>query len=88
MSKWANGSIDNGVAGFRVDVLDGWCSLGLTVEERQSGGLQRATLDAILAQGDRESGAAKSQVAAFATAVEKITQAHPKAANYKPGSIL
>jgi adenylosuccinate lyase len=51
-------------------------------------GLQRTTLDAILAQGDRESGAAKSQVAAFANAVEKITQAHPIAANYKPGSIL
>ena len=51
-------------------------------------GLQRATLDAILAQGDRESGAAKSQVAAFAAAVEKITKAHPIAANYKPGSIL
>lgn len=51
-------------------------------------GLERATLDAILAQGDRESGAAKSQVAAFATAVEKITQAHPKAASYMPGSIL
>jgi adenylosuccinate lyase len=51
-------------------------------------GLQRATLDAILAQGDRESGAAKSQVAAFATVVEKITKAHPKAASYTPGSIL
>jgi adenylosuccinate lyase len=51
-------------------------------------GLQRATLDAILAQGDRESGAAKSQVAAFAATVEKITKAHPKAASYTPGSIL
>jgi adenylosuccinate lyase len=51
-------------------------------------GLTRATLDAILARGDRESGAAKSQVAAFADTVRKLEAAHPHAAAYGPGAIL
>jgi len=51
-------------------------------------GLTRETLDAILARGDRESGAAKSQVASFAAAVRKWEAAHPAAAAYGPGSIL
>ncbi len=51
-------------------------------------GLKRETLDAILAKGDQESGAAKSQVVAFANAVRKLEAAHPEAAAYGPGSIL
>ena len=51
-------------------------------------GLSRAALDAILAKGDNESGAAKSQIAAFAAAVRKLEVASPGAAAYGPGSIL
>ena len=51
-------------------------------------GLSRESLDAILARGDQESGAAKSQIAAFASAVAKLESAHPQAAAYGPGSIL
>jgi adenylosuccinate lyase len=51
-------------------------------------GLSRASLDAILARGDRESGAAKSQIAAFAAAVRSLESSHPQAAAYGPGSIL
>ncbi len=51
-------------------------------------GLSREFLDAILARGDRESGAAKSQITAFAAAVKKLEAASPEAAAYGPGSIL
>ena len=51
-------------------------------------GLDRAALDAILSRGDRESGAAKAQIAAFAAEVRKLEQASPEAAAYGPGSIL
>ncbi len=51
-------------------------------------GLSRDALDAILAKGDRESGAAKSQIAAFAAEVRKLETANPAAAAYGPGSIL
>jgi adenylosuccinate lyase len=51
-------------------------------------GLSRAALDAILARGDRESGAAKAQVGAFAAAVRELEAASPQAAAYGPGSIL
>jgi adenylosuccinate lyase len=51
-------------------------------------GLTREALDAILARGDRESGAAKAQIAAFSAAVAKLESAHPQAAAYVPGSIL
>ena len=51
-------------------------------------GLSRAALDAIIARGDRESGAAKAQICAFADAVQAIELAHPAAAGYGPGSIL
>lgn len=51
-------------------------------------GLSREALNAILARGDRESGAAKSQVAAFSAAVQKLEAAHPQAAHYTPGMIL
>jgi adenylosuccinate lyase len=51
-------------------------------------GLGRDALDAILARGDRESGAAKEQIAAFAKAVGKLEAAHPQAAAYGPGAIL
>jgi adenylosuccinate lyase len=50
--------------------------------------LSRETLDAIIARGDNESGAAKAQVAAFADAVRKLEAAHPQAASYRPGAIL
>ena len=42
----------------------------------------------ILAKGDRESGAAKSQIATFAAAVRELEEASPAAAAYGPGSIL
>ncbi len=51
-------------------------------------GLSREALNAILAKGDRESGAAKAQIAAFAAAVRKLEAASPQAAAYAPGSIL
>ncbi len=51
-------------------------------------GLKREVLDAILAKGDQESGAAKSQIVAFANAVKKLEAAHPAAAAYGPGAIL
>ncbi len=51
-------------------------------------GLDRAALESILARGDRESGAARTQIAAFADAVGKLEAAHPQAAAYGPGSIL
>ena len=51
-------------------------------------GLPRETLDAIIASGDRESGAARQQVAHFSAAVAKLEAAHPAAANYSPGAIL
>ena len=51
-------------------------------------GLSRDFLDAILAKGDQESGAAKSQIAAFAAAVRKLEATSPQAAAYGPGSIL
>jgi len=51
-------------------------------------GLDRATLDAILARGANECGAARTQTKHFIDAVAQLTAAHPKAANYQPGSIL
>ncbi len=51
-------------------------------------GLSRESLDAILAKGDQESGAAKSQIVAFAAAVRRLEAASPAAAAYGPGSIL
>ncbi len=51
-------------------------------------GLSRDALDAILAKGDSESGAAKSQIASFAVLVRKLEAASPQAAAYGPGSIL
>lgn len=51
-------------------------------------GLSREALDAIIARGDSESGAAKSQVDAFAAVVGALESAHPAAASYAPGSIL
>jgi adenylosuccinate lyase len=51
-------------------------------------GLDRAALEAILARGDRESGAAMAQVAQFAEAVRRWEAAHPAAAAYSPGAIL
>jgi len=51
-------------------------------------GLTRAALEAILARGDRESGAASAQIAAFASAVRTLEAAHPQAAAYGPGAIL
>jgi adenylosuccinate lyase len=51
-------------------------------------GLPRETLDAILARGDREAGAARAQVRAFAEAVRIYEAAHPAAAAYSPGAIL
>lgn len=51
-------------------------------------GLSREALDAILAKGDSESGAAKAQITSFAAAVKALETASPKAAAYSPGTIL
>lgn len=51
-------------------------------------GLSKDALDAILAKGDSESGAAKAQIASFANAVKALETASPKAAAYSPGTIL
>lgn len=51
-------------------------------------GLPRATLEAIVAGGDRAVGAAQAQIAAFAGNVRKLEAASPTAANYSPGAIL
>jgi adenylosuccinate lyase len=51
-------------------------------------GLPREVLDGIIARGDRESGAARQQVAHFSSAVAKLEAAHPAAAAYSPGAIL
>jgi adenylosuccinate lyase len=51
-------------------------------------GLGRDVLEGIVARGDREVGAARAQVAAFAAAVRQLEQASPEAAAYGPGAIL
>lgn len=51
-------------------------------------GLSRNFLGSILAKGDEEFGTAKSQIAAFASAVRKLEAAYPEAAAYGPGSML
>lgn len=51
-------------------------------------GLDRSALEAILARGDRESGAAKAQIKFFADRVRGLEKASPEAAAYGPGSIL
>jgi adenylosuccinate lyase len=51
-------------------------------------GLPRETLEAILARGDHEAGAAREQVASFTARVGRLAAAHPAAANYAPGAIL
>jgi adenylosuccinate lyase len=51
-------------------------------------GLSREILDAILAKGDRECGAAQAQIATFAAAVKQLEIASPEAAAYAPGTIL
>jgi adenylosuccinate lyase len=51
-------------------------------------GLSKESLMAILARGDRESGASKAQVASFAKSVASLEARFPEAAAYVPGSIL
>jgi adenylosuccinate lyase len=51
-------------------------------------GLGRDVLEGIVARGDREVGAARTQVAAFAATVRQLEQASPEAAAYRPGAIL
>jgi adenylosuccinate lyase len=63
-------------------------NLVLRLAEDARLGLSRAALDEILAKGDRESGAAKSQIGTFAAAVRALETASPAAAAYGPGSIL
>jgi adenylosuccinate lyase len=51
-------------------------------------GLPRETLEAILARGDHEAGAAREQVASFTARVGRLAAAYPAAADYAPGAIL
>src|SRR5690606_6095521 len=48
----------------------------------------RDQIAAIVASGESNAGAARSQVAAFAESVGRLEAAHPKAAAYTPGAIL
>lgn len=50
--------------------------------------LDQAQLAAIVATGEQNAGAARTQVATFAKAVTAIEAAHPAAAAYVPGAIL
>jgi adenylosuccinate lyase len=50
--------------------------------------LTMAQLQAIVVAGERNAGAAQSQVRHFTQAVQTLTAAHPEAATYQPGSIL
>jgi adenylosuccinate lyase len=50
--------------------------------------LDQAQLAAIVATGEQNAGAARTQVATFAKAVSAIEAAHPEAAAYVPGAIL
>jgi adenylosuccinate lyase len=61
-----------------IDRLAGDARLGLT----------RDALAAIITRGDHESGAARSQISAFADAVRLLEAANPQAAAYQPGEIL
>jgi len=45
-------------------------------------------LEAIVARGDHEAGAAKVQITVFAKNVRKLEAANPAAAAYAPGAIL
>jgi adenylosuccinate lyase len=51
-------------------------------------GLDRADLDALMAQPLEFTGAARAQVAGVVAQVERIVAAHPAAAAYAPGGIL
>jgi adenylosuccinate lyase len=50
--------------------------------------LDREQLAAVVAAGERDAGAARAQVAAFAAAVRALETAHPDAAGYRPAPIL
>jgi adenylosuccinate lyase len=50
--------------------------------------LDRAALDAIVADPLSFTGRAPDQVAAFVAAVARVTERHPEAASYRPGAIL
>src|SRR5699024_3293439 len=50
--------------------------------------LDRAALDALLADRLTFTGAAADQVAAVVTRVEEVVRAHPDAAAYSPGALL
>jgi adenylosuccinate lyase len=50
--------------------------------------LDQAQLAAIVATGEQNAGAARTQVATFSKAVAAIEAAHPAAAAYVPGAIL
>ncbi len=50
--------------------------------------LSAEQLVGIVATGERNAGAAQSQIESFAAAVTELISRHPKAADYSPGSIL
>ena len=51
-------------------------------------GVTRTELDAAIADPVQLAGAAGRQVAALATQIETIAEAHPEAAAYQPGPVL
>jgi adenylosuccinate lyase len=58
----------------------------LAADERL--GLSRETLDAILKQGEHETGAADTQVEWFSKTVIALEETYPQAVTYAPGAIL
>ena len=50
--------------------------------------LSRDNLQAVFESGQTNTGAARSQVDAFAEAVAELSERHPDAAAYSPGDIL
>ena len=51
-------------------------------------GLSKATLDAIMDKGKRETGAADQQVETFSAMIKALEAKYPNAVNYAPGAIL
>ncbi|MBC7981409.1 MAG: adenylosuccinate lyase [Armatimonadetes bacterium] len=75
------------VADLRTGVVRKNNLLDRLADDRRLG-FTREELDEILAKGDREVGAAKSQVRFFSDEVKKLEQQWPVAASYDPGTIL
>ena len=75
------------VADMRTGVVEKNNLLDRLAEDGRLG-LSREELGAILKKGDREVGAAKSQVKFFSDSIKEVEGKWPEAAGYSPGGIL